>query len=57
MADGQPAGSLIENRLADTGAELLVMGGYSHSRLRERVFGGVTREVLSSMTTLTLMSR
>lgn len=25
---------------------LLVMGGYSHSRLRERVFGGVTRRVL-----------
>ena len=57
VADGQPAGSLIENRLADTGADLLVMGGYSHSRLRERVFGGVTREVLASMTTLTLMSR
>lgn len=51
------AGAIIENRLADTGADLLVMGAYSHSRLHERVFGGVTQEVLQSMTTLTLMSR
>lgn len=29
-----------------TGAELLVMGGYGHSRLREVVFGGFTRRVL-----------
>jgi nucleotide-binding universal stress UspA family protein len=28
------------------GADLLVMGAYSHSRLRELVFGGVTRHVL-----------
>jgi nucleotide-binding universal stress UspA family protein len=28
-------------------AQLLVMGGYGHSRLRERIFGGFTRHVLS----------
>jgi nucleotide-binding universal stress UspA family protein len=28
------------------GAELLVMGAYTHSRVRELVFGGVTRHVL-----------
>ena len=27
---------------------LLVMGGYSHSRLRETVFGGFTRRVLKA---------
>ena len=31
---------------AEAQADLLVMGGYSHSRLREVVFGGVTRRVL-----------
>lgn len=35
---------------------LLVMGGYGHSRLREFVFGGVTREMLSAMTIPVFMS-
>ncbi len=54
---GIDAGAVIENRLADTQADLLVIGAYGHSRLRERLFGGVTRMILSSMTTMTLMSR
>ena len=29
-------------------ADLLVMGGYGHSRLREWVFGGVTERVLGN---------
>jgi nucleotide-binding universal stress UspA family protein len=29
-------------------AELMVMGGYGHSRLRERIFGGVTRSMLEN---------
>jgi nucleotide-binding universal stress UspA family protein len=40
----------------DESLDLLVMGGYSHSRLRETVFGGVTREMLETMTVPTLMS-
>jgi nucleotide-binding universal stress UspA family protein len=28
-------------------ADLLVMGGYGHSRVREFVFGGVTRDILA----------
>jgi nucleotide-binding universal stress UspA family protein len=28
------------------GADLVVSGGYGHSRLRERVFGGVIRSLL-----------
>ena len=35
---------------ADISADLIVMGGYGHSRLREFVLGGATRGVLSSMT-------
>jgi len=41
---------------ADTGIDLIVMGGYGHSRLQERVLGGVTRGMLQSMTVPTLMS-
>lgn len=54
---GLEAGVVIENRLSDTQADLLVLGAFSHSRLRERLFGGVTRTILSSMPALTLMSR
>lgn len=49
--------SVIENRIAETGADLLVMGAYGHSRLREFLFGGVTRNVLQSMPVATFMSR
>ncbi len=48
--------SLILSRAADYGADLLVMGGYGHSRLQELVLGGVTRSILSSMTLPVLMS-
>jgi nucleotide-binding universal stress UspA family protein len=41
---------------ADESLDLLVMGGYGHSRLQEFVLGGVTREMLRSMTVPTLMS-
>jgi len=38
------------------GADLLVMGAYGHSRLREFVLGGATREMLSKIEMPTLMS-
>ncbi len=42
--------------VADTGANLLVMGGYGHSRTRQMIFGGVTRALLEHMTLPVLMS-
>jgi nucleotide-binding universal stress UspA family protein len=36
------------NAAREKGADLLVMGAYSHSRVRELVFGGFTRDVLKS---------
>lgn len=54
---GRPIGAVIENRVSDFSADLLVMGAYTHSRIRERFFGGATSTLLGSMTTLTLMSR
>jgi nucleotide-binding universal stress UspA family protein len=41
---------------ADTYPDLIVMGGYGHSRLREFILGGTTRGMLASMTKPTLMS-
>ena len=54
---GRPITAVIENRCSDFGADLLVMGAYSHPRLRERIFGGVTQGLLESMTVPVLMSR
>jgi nucleotide-binding universal stress UspA family protein len=48
--------NVILSYAADSGADLLVMGGYGHSRLREFILGGVTRGILASMTLPVLMS-
>lgn len=47
---------ILLNRAADDAADLIVMGAYGHSRLRELVLGGVTRHVLKHMTAPVLMS-
>lgn len=52
-ADIQPT---ILSLTADESLDLLVMGGYGHSRLQERFLGGVTRAMLKAMTVPTLMS-
>lgn len=49
-------GDVILARLADRGSDMLVMGAYAHSRVRELVLGGVTRSVLEQMTVPVLMS-
>ena len=49
-------GDEILSRLADLGADLLVMGAYGHSRMREMVFGGATRHIARHMTVPTLFS-
>ena len=41
---------------AESNMGLLVMGGYGHSRLHERILGGVTRGMFESMTVPVLMS-
>ncbi|SDH10905.1 Nucleotide-binding universal stress protein, UspA family [Paraburkholderia steynii] len=53
---GVGAGATLLNRASDLHADLLVMGAYGHARARERVFGGVTRTMLESMTVPVLMS-
>lgn len=48
--------NLILSEAADREADLIVMGAYGHSRLREFILGGATRGMLASMTVSTLMS-
>lgn len=54
-ADVSEADVLL-NQVADMAADLLVMGAYGHSRMREFVMGGVTRSILERMTVPVLMS-
>ena len=49
-------GNMLLSRVADVGADLLVMGAYGHSRWREIVLGGATHQVLSEMTVPVVMS-
>ena len=39
-------GRILLDHVAQSGADLLVMGAYGHSRLKEMILGGATREVL-----------
>jgi nucleotide-binding universal stress UspA family protein len=53
---GLPVADVIVARAADHDSDLIVMGAYGHSRLREMVLGGATRDMLRSMTVPVLMS-
>jgi nucleotide-binding universal stress UspA family protein len=56
VTDSISASDALLSYAADVGADLLVVGGYGHSRLRERLLGGVTRDLLRHMTLPVLMS-
>lgn len=49
-------GNRLLSRAFDLSADLIVMGAWGHSRLRERVLGGVTRTLLETMTVPVLMA-
>ncbi len=53
---GMEVGPWLLSRAADLGVDMMVMGGYGHSRLRELALGGVTRTMLQHMTVPVLMS-
>jgi len=56
LADRLSAADALLGNAADSGADLLVIGAYGHSRTREMVLGGVTRDILRYMTLPVLMS-
>jgi nucleotide-binding universal stress UspA family protein len=49
-------GDALLSHAADSSADLMIMGGYGHSRLREFILGGVTRSIFESMTVPVLLS-
>ena len=56
IAEDIRVSDVVMSRAADHGADLVVMGGYSHSRFRELVLGGATRDILDQMPVPVLMS-
>ena len=56
VSAGIGAGNALLSRASDLEADLLVMGAYGHSRVRELLLGGATRTVLESMTLPVLMA-
>ena len=56
VAEDIDVGSALLSRASDIGADLIVMGCYGHSRTRELILGGATRQVLQHMTVPVLMS-
>jgi nucleotide-binding universal stress UspA family protein len=56
VSDGTPVADIVLSLAADLTADLVVMGAWGHSRLREFVLGGASRGVLQEMTVPVLMS-
>jgi nucleotide-binding universal stress UspA family protein len=54
--DGRAMGDALLHYVATHGGDLLVMGAYGHSRLRETVFGGTTRSLLERSPTPILLA-
>ncbi|MBD2749304.1 universal stress protein [Microvirga sp. BT688] len=48
--------NILLSHAVDVKADLIVMGGYGHSRLREIVLGGTTRRIIQTMTVPVLMA-
>lgn len=56
VADDISTGDALLNYIADSSADLLIIGGYGHSRAKELVLGGVTRQILHQMTVPVFMA-
>lgn len=53
---GFGVGNIILNTATDIAADLIVMGAYGHSRMRQWIMGGATSTLLSSMTVPVLLA-
>ena len=54
---GRRVQDVLNSHALEVGADLIVMGAYGHSRLRERVFGGVTQSILEECEVPVLIAR
>ncbi|NYT66682.1 universal stress protein [Alcaligenaceae bacterium] len=55
-SEGYGVGNIILNTATDHGSDLIVMGAYGHSRMRQWIMGGASRTLFSSMTVPVLLS-
>jgi nucleotide-binding universal stress UspA family protein len=56
-AGGRSVSQVLAQEIAGDDADLLVMGAYGHSPIREWIFGGVTRAFLAHSPVPVLMAR
>lgn len=56
-SENHSVADVLRRHAVDTDAQMLVMGAYGHSRLRERIFGGVTRSMLEDPPIQILLAR
>ena len=56
QAKGRAVGDVLEAFVIERSIDLMVMGAYGHSRLREFILGGATKRVLTYPFTWTLVS-
>jgi nucleotide-binding universal stress UspA family protein len=54
--EGKETGEVLRRTASDLGADLIVMGGFGHSRLRERIFGGTTTSMMKNVIVPVLMA-
>lgn len=54
--EGKDTGEMLRRAAADLGADLVVMGGFGHSRLRERIFGGATTSMVKTPSVAVMMA-
>jgi len=55
--DGSSVGKVFEANVRSNATDLLVMGGYGHSRLNEIIWGGATKTVIGRPPCWVMMSR
>jgi nucleotide-binding universal stress UspA family protein len=54
--EGKETGEMLRRTATDLGADLMVVGGFGHSRLRERIFGGTTTTLMKNPVIPVLMA-
>ena len=54
---GNDPALVLQRHASDIAADLIVMGAYGHSRMRERLFGGTTQSMLENVGTPVFMAR
>jgi nucleotide-binding universal stress UspA family protein len=54
---GMTVAEVLRRHAGDMAADLVVIGAYGHSRLRERIFGGTTKSMLEDATVPLFMAR